>query len=87
MQIEKLLLLIPLLYVILQWSALTRMKDGWKWAAAVPAIAMGAALTVFVIGIATNAGMAAMWLVLGLPVATFYLLLLFPIHWLTARQD
>jgi len=39
-----------------------------------------------VIGILTNASMAAMWLVLGLPAATVYLLCLLPLHWLVSRD-
>jgi hypothetical protein len=86
MEFETLLLLVPVLYVALQWSALRRMRHGWRWAAALPVIAMLAALAVFVVGIATNANMAAMWLVLGLPVATLYLVLLLPLHWMIARH-
>jgi hypothetical protein len=47
---------------------------------------MGAALLVFIVGIATNASMAAMWLVLGLPVATLYLALLVPLHWIAGLR-
>ncbi len=86
MPIDNLLLLIPVVYVILQWSALRRMNHGWRLAAIMPALAMAAALAIFVIGIATNAGMAAMWLVLGLPLATLYLIVLFPIHWIVGRD-
>ena len=85
MEFETLLLLVPVLYVALQWSALKRMRHAWRWAAALPVIAMLAALAVFVVGIVTNANMAAMWLVLGLPVATIYLVLLLPLHWMIAR--
>jgi hypothetical protein len=85
MEPDSLLLLIPVLYVALQWSALKRMRYGWRWAASLPAAAMIAALAVFVVGIATNAETAAMWLVLGLPVATAYLVLLLPLHWMIAR--
>ncbi|GEM_PF-5285807 len=86
MQIETLLLLTPVAYLALQWSALRRMRDKWRLAATVPVIAMLAALAVFVIGILTNASMAAMWLVLGLPAATVYLLCLLPLHWLVSRD-
>jgi hypothetical protein len=74
------------LYVALQWSALKRMRHGWRWAAALPVVAMAAALAVFVVGIATNASMTAIWLMLGLPVATLYLVLLLPLHWIVARD-
>jgi hypothetical protein len=86
MEFETLLLLMPVLYVALQWSALKRMRHGWRYAAALPVIAMGLALAVFVVGIVTNASMAAIWLVLGLPVATVYLVLLLPLHWMIARD-
>jgi hypothetical protein len=86
MEFETLLLLVPVLYVALQWSALKRMRHGWRYAAFFPVFAMALALAVFVIGIATNANMAAMWLVLGLPVATAYLVLLLPLHWMIAKD-
>jgi hypothetical protein len=47
---------------------------------------MLAALAIFVVGIVTNASMTAMWLVLGLPFATLYLVLLLPLHWMIARD-
>jgi membrane-anchored protein YejM (alkaline phosphatase superfamily) len=81
----KVILLIPVLYVALQWAALRRMRHGWQVAAALPALFMAAALAVFVIGILTGASMAAMWLVLGLPAATVYLLILLPLHWAIVR--
>ncbi len=80
-----LILLIPLAYVGLQWTALQYMERGWQIAAALPLVALAASLAIFVIGIATNASDAAIWLVLGLPVATLYLVLLWPIHWVLAR--
>ena len=86
MQLDTVLILVPVLYVALQWSALKRMRDGWRWAATIPAAAMMAALAIFVVGIATNADMAAIWLVLGLPLATAYLVLLLPLHWMVARD-
>lgn len=86
MQVETLLLLTPVAYLLLQWSALKRMQDGWRIAAAFPVLAMLAALVVFVIGILTNASMAAMWLVLGLPLATVYLLFLHPLYWIAGRD-
>ena len=86
MQVETLLLAIPVIYLALQWSALRRMRDGWRLAATFPVIAMLFALFLFVLGILTNASMAAMWLVLGLPVATLYLLCLLPLHWLVSRD-
>ncbi len=86
MSATNLLLLIPVIYVILQWSALRRMRDGWRMAAALPGILMGACLLILIFGIAMNANMAAIWFVLGLPVATVYLLLLLPLHWMMSRH-
>lgn len=77
----QMIFLLPLLYVVLQWLALRRMREAWQVAAALPAVFMAAALAVFVIGILTGADLASLWLVLGMPAATAYLLLLFPIHW------
>jgi hypothetical protein len=77
---------VPLLYVVLQLSALRRMRNGWRWAAVLPVAAMVGALAVFVIGIATNASMAVLGLVVGLPAATLYLMCLVPLHWLVARD-
>ena len=82
MLFTDIILATPVLYVILQAVALRRMDDGWRAAALFPGLLMGAALLVFVVGIVTNASMAAMWLVLGLPVATLYLALLLPLHWI-----
>lgn len=77
---------IPILYVVLQLLALGLMRSNWQFAATLPALAMGASLTMFILGILTNAGGAAVWLVLGLPVATAYLLFLLPIYFLVGRM-
>ncbi|MEL6168603.1 MAG: hypothetical protein AAFR35_07915 [Pseudomonadota bacterium] len=82
-----LILLIPIAYVALQLVALRSMRNGWQWAAALPAVAMGAALLVYLVGIVTNAASSSLWLMMGLPVATLYLLLLFPMRWILARSD
>lgn len=87
MNFETFLILLPVIYVALQWSALQRMRDGWRWAAALPVIAMALALAVFIVGMLTNASMAALWLMLGLPLATLYLVLLLPLHWMVSRDD
>lgn len=86
MSFDNVILLVPALYLALQWSALRRMQAGWRRAAIVPVVCMAVALVFFAIGIVTNASMASVWLVLGLPAATLYLLFLFPIHWLAVRR-
>ncbi|MEM1066596.1 MAG: hypothetical protein AAF771_02090 [Pseudomonadota bacterium] len=83
---DSLLLFLPLLYLALQWLALRRMREAWQVAAVLPALFMGAALAIFVIGMMTGANLAALVLVLGMPLATLYLLLLVPLHWVMARQ-
>lgn len=77
----KLVLLIPVLYVALQCAALSRMRDNWQMAAVMPAAFMLLSLGIFVLGIVTGASSAAMWLILGLPAATIYLVFLLPLHW------
>ncbi len=86
MHIETLLLMVPVVYIGLQWSALRRMRNGWRLAATFPVIAMLAALALFVIGMFTNASLATVWLVLGLPLATLYLVCLLPLHWFVSRH-
>jgi hypothetical protein len=87
MTVETFLILLPIAYVALQWSALQRMRDRWLWAAVLPVMLMAVALAVFIVGMLTNASMTTLWLMLGLPVATLYLVLLLPIHWIVARED
>lgn len=71
---------IPLLllvgYLWLQWRALARFAGLWRWAAAVPAIAMAAALAVSIMGAMAGANLAPLWFFLTLPFAFFYLVIL-----------
>ena len=85
MTIDTLSPIIPVLYVALQWLALRQMQNQWHMAAFAPVLAMAAALSLFIIGIALNSSGATIWLVLGLPAATAYLLFLLPAYWLMAR--
>jgi ABC-type uncharacterized transport system permease subunit len=82
MQVSDLLLGFPIAYVALQWLALRRLRHGWRTAALIPGIFLMGALALFVVGIVTNASVAAIWLVIGLPLATLYLALLVPLHWI-----
>ena len=75
-----LILLLPLLYITLQWAALARMQGAWQVAALLPAIFMTAALCLMIVGIAAQADFAAMAVMFGLPAATIYLIVLWPIH-------
>lgn len=76
----QLILVVPLLYVVLQWAALNRMRDGWQLAALFPAVIMGVALLLVIIGIIVHFDIALLGLMFGLPAATLYLLVLLPLH-------
>lgn len=76
----QVILIVPILYVVLQWAALNRMRDGWQVAALLPAFFMGAALALVAIGLLAGADLALLALMFGLPVATIYLLVLWPLH-------
>ena len=75
-----LILLLPLVYITLQWAALSRMQGGWQVAALMPAVFMAAALGLMVVGIVAQMDLAAMVLMVGLPLATLYLIILWPLH-------
>lgn len=81
-----LILILPLVYVALQWAALSRMRRGWQVAALFPAVCMGAALAAMAVGIAAGSDLAAVGLMLGLPVATAYLLILWPLHFVLSAD-
>lgn len=69
-----------MLYVILQWAALMRMRGSWHVAAMIPAMVMGAALGLMAVGIAAGASLPAAVFVFALPAATAYLAILWPLH-------
>lgn len=77
---EQIILIVPILYIVLQWTALSRMRDGWHVAALMPAVFMLAALILMVFGLLANADIALLALMIGLPLATGYLLILWPLH-------
>ena len=79
------ILVVPILYVALQWAALHKMKDGWQTAALLPAVFMAAALILMVVGLLTSVDLALVALMLGLPLATAYLLVLWPLHLVLGR--
>ena len=82
----QIIILVPILYVALQWTALHKMKDGWQVAALLPAVMMAGALVVMALGLLTHADIALLALMLGLPIATAYLLVLWPLHLILGRQ-
>lgn len=77
---------LPALYITLQWLALRRMRAGWHMAAWLPVYFLALALAVMAIGIASNGTLATIALMVGLPVATAYLLILWPLHLLLNRR-
>lgn len=77
---------LPVLYVTLQWLALRRMRAGWHMAAWLPVYFLALALAVMAIGIASNGTLATLALLVGLPTATAYLLILWPLHLILGRR-
>lgn len=82
----QIILTLPLLYIALQATALYRMRKGWQWAALLPAVFMMAALVVMAVGLIANMDLALLALMFGLPLATTYLLILWPLHFFWVRQ-
>lgn len=74
------IVLVPIVYITLQWAALARMRDGWQVAAVLPAAFMFGALLLLVVGLLTQADLAAAAVIIGLPLATAYLIVLWPLH-------
>lgn len=79
---SSIVIALPLVYLALQWAALAQMERGWRAAAALPLLVMTAALVVMVIGLAAGASLAPVAVMLGLPAATAYLAILWPLHFL-----
>ncbi len=82
----QIILLVPILYVALQWAALHKMRDGWHIAALLPAVLMGVALLFMVVGLLASADLALLALMIGLPMATAYLMILWPLHLVLGRN-
>jgi hypothetical protein len=72
------------LWLALQWLALTRMTGGWRVAAWVPAIALGAAFAIAVLGVLAGSDLAPIWVVLALPLCVVWLLALWLARGLSA---
>jgi hypothetical protein len=83
---EQLILVVPLMYVVLQWAALSQMRDRWHMAAMLPAVLMGLSLLLVVVGIIVNLDIALVGLMVGLPAATAYLLVLWPLYIMLCRD-
>jgi uncharacterized protein YqcC (DUF446 family) len=83
---DSIIFAVPALYLLLQWIALGKMRDNWHVAAVLPAAFMGAALVIVALGLMANSDMALLVLLVGLPVATLYLIALLPIYFLFHGQ-
>ena len=78
MTIDQFSIALPLVFVILQCLSIWLAPEGWHTAAAIPAFSMLAAMAMLIYGIAMDAPAAQTWFMIGLPVATAYLAVLFP---------
>lgn len=59
--------------IVMQVVALRRFSGGWRLAAWVPALAMGAALTVAVLGVMAGSNLAPIWVVFAAPLCLAWL--------------
>lgn len=67
-------------WIAMQVMALRRMRGGWRIAALVPALAMGAAFAVAVLGAMAGSNLAPIWVVFALPPCFLWLLGLWLAH-------
>lgn len=63
-------------WLALQVAALRVMSGGWRAAAWVPALAMGAALVIAVMGVLAGSNLAPIWVVLAIPLCFGWIVLL-----------
>lgn len=78
MTIDQFSIVLPLVFVVLQCLSIWLAPEGWHTAAAIPAFSMLGAMAMLIYGIAMEAAWAQTYFVIGLPVATGYLAVLFP---------
>ena len=74
--IEGFFMTLPLLVlagVVGQWLALRRFEGGWRLAAWVPVVGMGAAVGVGVLGAMAGSNLAPIWIVFALPLCLVWL--------------
>ena len=77
----------PLLLIaglVAQWQALRHFEGGWRMAAWVPALAMGAAVVVAVLGSLAGSNLAPIWIVFALPPCLLWLTALWLLRGLCA---
>jgi hypothetical protein len=74
--------------IVLQVKALRRFEGGWWVAAWIPALAMGAAVAVAVLGTLAGSNLAPIWIVFALPLCLAWLVALWLVRafaaWLAA---
>lgn len=74
--IDGFFIALPLLVIgglVAQWQALRRFEGGWRLAAWVPVVAMGAAVAVGVLGAMAGSNLAPIWIVFALPLCLLWL--------------
>jgi hypothetical protein len=67
---------VPLLLLaglVAQWLALRRFTGGWRIAAWVPVVTLGAAVAVAVLGVLAGSNLAPIWVVFALPLCLLWL--------------
>ncbi len=78
MTFDQFSIVLPLVFVVLQCLSIWLAPEGWHTAAAIPAFSMLGAMAMLIYGIAVDSAAAQTYFVIGLPVATAYLAVLFP---------
>lgn len=66
--------------IAMQVMALRRMRGGWRVAAFMPLLAMGAAIAVAVLGVLAGSNLAPIWVVFALPLCFAWLVVLWLLH-------
>ena len=78
-------IILPMLYIALQYAALKRMRAGWQVAALLPVALISLSLLVLILGLIAGVDMAMAAVLLGLPAATLYLMVLLPLYFALRR--
>ena len=76
---------LPMLYIVLQYAALTRMREGWQLAALMPVGLISLSLILMILGMISGVDVAVAAVILGLPLATVYLMVLLPLYFALRR--
>lgn len=76
---------VPVLYIALQYAALSRMREGWQVAALFPVGLISLSLLVMILGLIAGIDVAMAAVIFGLPAATLYLMVLLPLYFALRR--